>query len=119
MNNEIKYLKGWTNQEIIDSIIALTDNRKILPKEVLTGIKEQAEELKKRLQPITITNGGNKMIRVQLIESMGVKEFKQNLDEFLYYVQKELQGKIINVQYCPIHPSDFWYSAMVTFEVNS
>lgn len=47
----IKYLKDWTNEEIINSIIDLTGNRQILPSEVLSGIKEQAEELKKRLQP--------------------------------------------------------------------
>lgn len=47
----IKSLKDWTNQEIIDSIIKLTDNSKLLPYDVLAGIKEQAKELKKRLQP--------------------------------------------------------------------
>ena len=59
------------------------------------------------------------MIKVQLIESMDVNEFKEALDDFLYYVQKELPGKIISVQYCPIHRADFWYSAMITFEENS
>lgn len=44
-------IKNWTNQQIIDCIIDLTNNKLPIGNEPLEDIRDMAKELKKRLQP--------------------------------------------------------------------